>query len=224
MRQAGGAAGAGGAGGIGGMTGRANAKFSPQSSRLRKRSNPNPEPDSGSTFRVTRWPSRITTAGTLRPDGVSCTNRVSCRALRTRSPSNSTMMSPLRIPPFAAALSSDTSSTTAPDGVVSPDPFKSSSSTSRTEMPRRLPPPTRTAVLGNFPLVTVLALDCPSIVDATTAAPAVIPDRATTHAAALKIFIIASPLAFAQGRRGSFRKGWAETRLASRGEVSRRHP
>ena len=49
---------------------------------------------------------RISPIATVRPSGVSCTSRVNCRALRTRSPSYSTTTSPALMPAFSAGLSS----------------------------------------------------------------------------------------------------------------------
>ena len=60
---------------------------------------------SGVASSICRLPSRSTAIFTVRPSGVSWTSRVNCRALRTRSPSNSTTTSPAFNPAFSAALS-----------------------------------------------------------------------------------------------------------------------
>ena len=71
-------------------------------------------PASGVASSVCFWPLRRTPRRTVRPSGVSCTSRVNCRALRTRSPSYSTTTSPSRNPAFSAGLSWLTSSTRTP--------------------------------------------------------------------------------------------------------------
>ncbi len=69
---------------------------------------------SGVTSSVTAAPARWTATFTERPAGVSSTSRSSCRALRTRSPSNDVTTSPVLRPAFWAAPSLPTSVTMAP--------------------------------------------------------------------------------------------------------------
>src|SRR6187455_1021603 len=67
--------GTGAGGGVGGTT----------PSQLSSSKNRKLFPSRGVTLRLTRWPSRITAAVTVRPAGVSETSLVNCRTLRTRS-------------------------------------------------------------------------------------------------------------------------------------------
>ena len=111
-------------------------------------SNP-PRPEaSGCTLNGTRCPSRITEVWTFRPSGVSWTSRVRWRVLRTFSPSNSTITSPVLKPAVAAGLSRVTSSTTTPIAAGSFSFVTSSSVTSRTETPIQLPPPANAKARG----------------------------------------------------------------------------
>ena len=161
----------------------------------------------------------------LAAGGVSCTNRVSCRALRTRSPSNSTMMSPFAHPAFCRGAFLG--------HIVDHGPRRRRQPGRPSSLRLRLRAPKCRAgcrhqqeppYSANFPLVTVLALDCPSIADAKTAAPAVTPDRATTTRGCLENLHNRLPTLPLLRVDAALLKRLGRARPASRGEVTRRHP
>jgi hypothetical protein len=108
-------------------------------------------PSPGVTLGMSRSLSRMTSSGTSRPTGVSSTNWESCRALRTRSTSNSTTMSPSSRPTSAAWLPRVTALTMAPsvrDPCVSDEP--------RSSMDDH--PPSRTILRGRGPRLSARRL------------------------------------------------------------------